>query len=152
MQHFSKQNYTLWADEYAKGKHHMRNAIAAFFVGGGICVLGEGLRVLFLSFAMSDKNAALAATISLIFLSALLTALGVFDRIARFAGAGTLVPVTGFANAVVSPAMDNKSEGLVLGVGAKIFTVAGPVILFGVLSGALYGLIYALCLALGGGV
>ena len=78
-----------------------------------------------------------------------MTGLGVYDRIARFAGAGTLVPVTGFANAVVSPAMDNKSEGLVLGVGAKIFTVAGPVILFGVFSGAVYGVIYATLMLLG---
>lgn len=81
-------------------------------------------------------------TVTLIFFSALLTGLGVFDRIARHAGAGTLVPVTGFANAVVSPALDTKSEGLVVGVGSKIFTVAGPVILFGILSGALYGVIY----------
>ncbi len=150
MQHFSKETYALWADEHAKGRHHVRNILAAFFVGGGICLLGEGMRVLYLSFGLSEQNAALAVTVSLVFLSALLTALGVFDRIARFAGAGTLVPVTGFANAVVSPAMDHKSEGPVLGVGAKIFTVAGPVILFGVLSGALYGLIYALFLAFGG--
>ena len=90
---------------------------------------------------LDTKSASLSVCVSLIFLSALLTALGVFDRIARFAGAGTLVPVTGFANAVVSPAMDNKSEGWVMGVGAKIFTVAGPVLLYGILSGALYGIV-----------
>ena len=81
---------------------------------------------------------------ALIFLSALLTGLGIFDTLARFAGAGTLVPVTGFANAVVSPALDTKSEGPVLGVGAKIFTIAGPVLLFGILSGCLYGVVYAI--------
>ena len=81
-------------------------------------------------------------TISLIFVAAVLTAFGIFDKIARYAGAGTLVPVTGFSNAVVSQAMDAKSEGYVLGVGAKIFTIAGPVILFGLLSGTIYGIIY----------
>ena len=82
------------------------------------------------------------SSVSLVFLSVLLTALGVFDEIAKIAGAGTLVPITGFANAVVSPAIDSKSEGFILGVGAKIFTVAGPVLLYGILSGAIYGVIY----------
>ena len=91
---------------------------------------------------MNPKNAGTLTTITLVFIAALLTGLGVFDRIARYAGAGTLVPVTGFANAVVSPAIDNKSEGLILGVGGKIFTVAGPVLLFGTLAGTLYGVIY----------
>jgi stage V sporulation protein AC len=106
--------------------------------------LGEGLLALYTYLGLSAEAGGIAVTISLVFLSALLTALGVFDRIARKAGAGTLVPVTGFANAVVSPAMDNKSEGPVLGVGAKIFTVAGPVILYSTLSGTLYGLLYYL--------
>ena len=87
----------------------------------------------------------------MIFLAALLTGLGVFDSIAKVAGAGTLVPVTGFANAVVSPAIDTRAEGLILGVGAKIFTVAGPVILYGILSGALYGVVLLICGAAGGG-
>ncbi|MFY9380774.1 MAG: SpoVA/SpoVAEb family sporulation membrane protein, partial [Eubacteriales bacterium] len=83
-------------------------------------------------------------SVTLIFITALLTGLGVFDNIAKWAGAGTLVPITGFANSVVSPALDNKAEGWVMGVGAKIFTVAGPVILYGTLAGAVYGVIYAL--------
>ena len=87
----------------------------------------------------------------MIFLAALLTGLGVFDSIAKVAGAGTLVPVTGFANAVVSPAIDTRAEGLILGVGAKSFTVAGPVILYGILSGALYGVVLLICGAAGGG-
>lgn len=90
---------------------------------------------------MEEQSAYLTVTVLLILLAALLTGMGVFDRIARFAGAGTLVPVTGFANAVVSPAMDSGSEGAVIGVGAKIFTVAGPVLLFGTLSGCLYGVV-----------
>ena len=92
--------------------------------------------------AVAGTVAGATVTVTLIFLSALLTAIGIFDNIARVAGAGTLVPVTGFANAVVSPALDTKSEGLILGVGAKIFTIAGPVLLYSVLSGTLYGVIY----------
>ena len=90
----------------------------------------------------TQKLAATAVTVTLILAAALLTLFGVFDNIARFAGAGTLVPITGFSNAVASPAIDNKSEGLVLGVGAQMFTVAGPVIVYGVLTSVIYGVIY----------
>ena len=93
---------------------------------------------------MQEQNAFTLTTITLIFFAALLTGLGIFDTIARYAGAGTLLPVTGFANAVVSPALDTKSEGLILGVGAKIFTIAGPVLLYSTLAGTLYGVIYYL--------
>ena len=119
-----------------------KNSACAFFFGGGICMIGELLAALYSYLGASEKNAYILVTVSLIFIAALLTGLGVFDKIARHAGAGTLVPVTGFANAVVSPAIDTKSEGFILGVGAKIFTVAGPVILFAVLSGTLYGIIF----------
>ncbi|MBQ7376924.1 MAG: stage V sporulation protein AC [Clostridia bacterium] len=120
-----------------------KNCIAAFFFGGGICALGQGLSFLYRALGVPHRTAAALVTASLIFLAALLTGLGVFDKLARIAGAGTLVPVTGFANSVVSPALDTKNEGLVLGVGAKIFTVAGPVLLFGTLAGCIYGVIYA---------
>ena len=119
-----------------------KNSACAFIFGGGICMIGELLVALYSYLGASEKNAYILVTVSLIFIAALLTGLGVFDKIARHAGAGTLVPVTGFANAVVSPAIDTKSEGFILGVGAKIFTVAGPVILFAVLSGTLYGIIF----------
>lgn len=122
----------------------LKNSSKAFVFGGGICLLGELLAALFIYLGASEKNAYILVTVTLIFCAAILTGLGVFDKIARHAGAGTLVPVTGFANAVVSPAIDTKSEGFILGVGAKIFTVAGPVILFAVLSGTLYGVIYYL--------
>ena len=122
----------------------IKNCAKAFAFGGGICLLGELLAALFIYLGVSEKNAYILVTVTLIFCAAILTGLGVFDKIARHAGAGTLVPVTGFANAVVSPAIDTKSEGFILGVGAKIFTVAGPVILFAVLSGTLYGVIYYL--------
>jgi stage V sporulation protein AC len=95
-----------------------------------------------LVFGFSKDDAGLLAAVSLVFVAIFLTAIGVFDEIAKVAGAGTLVPITGFANAVVSPAIDSKSEGWVLGVGAKIFTVAGPVLLYGILAGAIYGVIY----------
>ena len=120
----------------------LKNCISAFTVGGIICLLGEGILSLFENLGLDEKMALPLVTGVLILIAALLTAVGVFDRIARRAGAGTLLPVTGFSNAVVSEAMDASNEGYVLGVGAKIFTVAGPVILFGLLSGVIYGVIY----------
>lgn len=137
-----KQEYAKLVKRRAARSPTLKNCLAAFTVGGGICAFGQCLIALYQVFGLDTKMAGTLATVSLIFLSALLTGIGVFDRIARFAGAGTLVPVTGFANAVVSPAIDNKSEGLILGVGAKIFTVAGPVLLFGTLAGVLYGVVY----------
>ena len=120
----------------------LKNSLAAFFVGGTICLFGEVLLWLFSSLGLEEKTSLTLVTISLILISGALTGLGVFDRIAKRAGAGTLLPVTGFSNAVVSEAMDASNEGFVLGVGAKIFTVAGPVILFGLFSGVVYGAIY----------
>lgn len=119
-----------------------KNSILSFLIGGVICVVGQLLMELYSYIGFDKKTTGILVTVSLIFVAALLTSLGVFDKIARHAGAGTLVPVTGFSNAVVSQAMDAKSEGCVLGVGAKIYTVAGPVILFGLLSGVVYGVIY----------
>ena len=118
------------------------NIPKAFFIGGLICGLGQLLVDWFLNSGMSKKNAALLTSITLVFLSALLTGLKLYEKIAKHAGAGTLVPITGFANAVVSPAIEFKSEGYVLGIGAKIFIVSGPVILYGVTASAIYGLIY----------
>ena len=120
----------------------LKDCLLSFIFGGSICAIGEILASLFIYFGSDEKTAYTLVTVTLIFIAALLTGLGVFDNIARYAGAGTLVPVTGFANSVVSSAIDTKSEGLVLGVGAKIFTVAGPVILYAVLSGAFLGVIY----------
>ena len=120
----------------------VKNCTLAFFFGGLICLLGEALLSLYVSLGIKTDDALSLVTASLILIAALLTAFGIYDSIARRAGAGTLLPVTGFSNAVVSEAMDSRSEGLILGVGAKIFTVAGPVILFGTLAGVVYGLIY----------
>lgn len=107
-------------------------------------MLGEGLLNLYSYFGLSEKNAGMATSITLVFLSALLTALGLYDRLAKHAGAGTLVPITGFANSVVAPAIEFKTEGFVLGLGAKIFIISGPVILYGILASVVYGLIYYL--------
>lgn len=122
----------------------LADSIKAFLSGGLICFFAQWLFFLYRFLGADGKSGSTLVTVTLIFLAALLTGLGLFDRIARHAGAGTLVPVTGFANSVVSPALDTKSEGLVVGVGSKIFTVAGPVILFGILSGAVYGVVYFL--------
>lgn len=122
----------------------LKNCFFAYLVGGLICGIGQILLNLYLSFGLSDKVALPLVTVTLIGAAATLTALGLFDRVARFSGAGTLVPVTGFSNAVTSQAVDSGSEGYILGVGAKIFTIAGPVIVYGLLSGVLYGIVYFL--------
>ncbi len=121
-----------------------RDALTAFAVGGGICCVGQALQLLYEGFGLSREDAGTWVTVSLIALSALLTGLKVYDKLARRAGAGTLVPVTGFANSVVSPAMEFKSEGYITGMAAKMFVIAGPVIVFGIGSSVIYGVI--LCL------
>lgn len=118
------------------------NMLKAFVVGGGICVLGEGLRQYFFWLSFSQEMTAAAVAIVLVFLSALFTGLGWYDDIGRFAGGGSLVPITGFANAVVSPAIEYKSEGYILGVGAKMFIIAGPVLVYGIISSVIVGLIH----------
>ena len=122
----------------------LKNSLLSFFFGGIICVFGELLLMLYSYLGADERLAGTLVTMSLIFSAAILTALGCFDKIGKRAGAGTLVPVTGFSNSVVSEAMDSKSEGMILGVGSKIFNVAGPVILYGIASGTLYGVIYYL--------
>ena len=116
--------------------------VKAFAVGGLICVLGQGIRDLaILLFSVESDDASTVASMILIFLTALLTGIGVFDRIASFAGAGTVVPITGFANSIVAPAMEYRPEGFVLGVGAKMFTIAGPVLVYGIAASVVVGLI-----------
>ncbi len=115
--------------------------LKAFFVGGLICVLGQGIHDLGLLCKLSDQDASTVSSMALIVLTAILTGVGVFDRIASFAGAGTVVPITGFANSIVAPAMEYRPEGFVLGVGAKLFTIAGPVLVYGIASSVIVGLI-----------
>ena len=120
----------------------VKNSIIAFLSGGVISLAAELLRRFLLSLGVDKTDALTLVGICFIVLASVLTAMGVFDKIARHTGAGTLVPITGFSNAVTSQAIDSKSEGFVLGVGAKIFTVAGPVILYGISSGVVYGIVY----------
>ena len=122
--------------------HHLKTCIGAFFFGGAICAIGEGERILLLSSGISERDSFTLVSLTFITVAVILTSLGIFDKLARVAGAGTLVPITGFANSICSEALDSRYEGFVLGVGAKIFTVAGPVLLFGISSGVLYGIIY----------
>ena len=139
----NRQTYKRYADARAPRSPLLKNCLHAFWMGGTICTLGQGLRLLFTQVCkMNAEDGGTLASVCLILLAALLSGLGVFDRLAKWAGAGTLVPITGFANAMVSPAIDSHAEGLILGVGAKIFTVAGPVLLYGTLAGSIYGVIY----------
>ena len=138
---FDRRRYLARVKERESRSPILKNCLCAVAVGGAICTFGQLLLSLYLSAGLSKGDAGTLVAVTLIFLAAVLTGIGVFDSIARVAGAGTLVPVTGFANAVVSPALDNKSEGLIMGVGAKIFTVAGPVLLYATLSGAIYGVV-----------
>ena len=138
----SKKEYARYAEGRAKKSPLGKNCSMAFLIVGGICLLGQALSDLYLRLGADKNTAGTLTSVSLIFLAALLTGLGVFDNVAKVAGAGTLVPITGFANAVVAPAIDTKSEGFILGVGAKIFIISGPVILYGIFSGAVYGVIY----------
>ena len=141
----SREEYAAYIKDMAKPSPLWKDMLKAFFVGGLICSVGEGI-----SFALEqlsgleEATRGTAVSVILVGLSALLTGLNVYDRLARFGGAGTLVPITGFANAVVSPALEFKSEGLVLGTAVKMFTIAGPVIVYGLSASVLYGLILTL--------
>lgn len=134
--------------KYASGKVPpsplWSNMLKAFLVGGLICCVGQGLMQLYEGSGLEQTDASTATSVTLVFIGALLTGLGVYDDMAKFAGAGTLVPITGFANSVVSPALEFKSEGYVTGVAAKMFVIAGPVIVFGISASVIYGLVLML--------
>jgi len=139
----TKEKYVKIASERSKRSNICTNVIKAYVTGGCICLIAHGFLKLYNEVCGMDfQNARILSTVSIVFIAGLLTGLGVFDNIAKFAGAGTLVPITGFSNAVTAPAIESKSEGFVNGVGAKMFVIAGPVIVFGTLSSVIYGLIY----------
>ena len=142
MKPITEKEYAKMTEKASPPSPIVKNCIFAFITGGAICTLGQFLCNLYQQWGLTLSMARCGVSVSLIFLSASLTALGLFDNIARFAGAGTLVPITGFANAVVSPAMEFKSEGFVLGLGAKLFTLSGPVIVYGVAASVIYGILY----------
>ncbi|MBO5837657.1 MAG: stage V sporulation protein AC [Oscillospiraceae bacterium] len=120
----------------------LKDCINAFWIGGLICAIGQLILNGYTALGLDKTDAGTATSMSLIFLSALLTGLSLYDNIAKYAGAGTLVPITGFANSIAAPAVEFKTEGFILGVGAKMFTIAGPVIVYGVSASVVYGLIY----------
>ena len=138
----NEKEYKEYCKKHAKHSPLIKDTLMAFLFGGLICIAAEGLFEFYLYIGIAKEIVKTLVPITLIFLSALTTGIGIYDDLAKIAGAGTLVPITGFANAVVSPAIDDKSEGMIMGVGAKMFTIAGPVIVYGVLSSVIYGLIY----------
>ena len=137
----SKKEYNRYVARLAQKSPLGKDLLRSFLVGGLICVIGQLIMKGFTALDLSEQDAAAATSVSLVFLSAVLTGLSVYDDIAKFAGAGTLVPITGFANAVVSPAIEFKAEGFVTGMAAKMFIIAGPVIVYGTVASVLYGLI-----------
>ena len=137
------KNYVAYVHSFDPPTQHFKNCFRAFIVGGLICCIGQFFREMYeVVFSLSGDELAAAVSMTLIFLGTLLTGLGVYDRIGRYAGAGSIVPITGFANSVASPAIEFKTEGLVYGMAAKMFIVAGPIIVYGVLAGTLIGIIY----------
>ena len=138
------QEYKAYVKQKAKKSPILRDTALAFCIGGSICVLGQLIQNGWAAAGLDKEAAGTATSCSLVFLSALLTGLNLYNKLARFGGAGTLVPITGFANAVVSPAIDFKSEGLITGMAAKMFLVAGPVIVFGTAASVVYGVILML--------
>jgi stage V sporulation protein AC len=140
--YMTEREYGKLVENMAPRSPMWRDCMNAFWVGGLICTLGQLMINGFGALGLEKADASAAASICLVALSALLTGLSVYDDIAKFAGAGTLVPITGFANSVAAPAIEFKTEGFILGIGAKMFTIAGPVIVYGVAASVVYGLIY----------
>lgn len=138
----SKEDYMKYCGEHQPKSNLVGDTVRAFLFGGMICVIGQALLMWYTSLGMTADGAGGATSATLIVVAALLTGFGVFDDIAKYAGAGTLVPITGFANSVASAALEFKSEGYVLGMCAKMFTLAGPVIVFGLTASVVYGFLY----------
>lgn len=138
----TQKEYQEYVDQKSPNSPIIKNCFNAFWVGGLICTIGQFIMEICKYRGLDNEISATITSIILIFLSAFLTTLNLFNRIGKFAGAGSLVPITGFANSIVSPAMEYKSEGYVMGVGAKMFTVAGPVLVYGISTSILVGIVY----------
>jgi len=138
----TEREYGRLVEEMNPRSPMWKDCLIAFVVGGLICTLGQGIINWYMDMGLDKEQAGTGASMTLVAISALLTGLSLYDNIAKFAGAGTLVPITGFANAIAAPAVEFKTEGFILGVGAKMFTIAGPVIVYGVSASVVYGLIY----------
>ena len=144
MDKMNKNDYQKYAESTVPKPTYLKNMAMAFIVGGLICSLGQLIRFWLFKKGLDEKAVGGATAILLVFLSALLTGIGVYDKIGKHGGAGSLIPITGFANAVVSPAMEFKTEGLIFGVASKMFVIAGPVLVYGVGSSIIVGLLYIL--------
>jgi stage V sporulation protein AC len=137
----TKKEYAELTKSKSPNSPLLKNCVFAFLIGGAICTIGQLIMTIYLSYGLDKLDASSATSITLIFLGALFTGLKMYDKLAKYAGAGTLVPITGFANSIVSPALEYKSEGFILGMSAKMFTIAGPVLVFGISASIIYGVI-----------
>lgn len=137
----SKDEYRKMADKASPNSPILLNCVKAFLIGGLICTFGQLLNMIFQKAGLGENEIKIATPCIIIIITAILTGIGIFDKIARHAGAGTIVPITGFANSVVSPALEFKHEGMVLGTAAQMFSIAGPVLVYGIGSSVLYGII-----------
>jgi stage V sporulation protein AC len=141
----TKNEYKMMTEAASPDSNSAVDTLKAFLIGGFICCIGQLFTNLYIIWGIAESDAPVYTSMTLIAITAILTGFGIFGKIAKHAGAGTLVPITGFANATVSPALEFKSEGFVLGLGAKIFIISGPVILYGTAAAFLYGIIYYIC-------
>ena len=148
---YTQQEYLDYLEKKSPDSPLWKDMLLAFLFGGAVCTIGQCFMDLYKNILLlSDNDARTAVSITMIFIGALLTGLGIYSKIAKYAGAGTIVPITGFANAIVSPAIEFKREGLVLGVASKMFTIAGPVLVYGISSSAAVGIIYYILQIIGG--
>ncbi len=138
----TQKEYSQLVKDHSPNSPIVKDCLLAFLVGGIICCIGQFFLNWYQDLGLSKEDAGTACSMTLVAISALLTGLSLYDNIAKHAGAGTLVPITGFANAISAPAVEFKTEGFILGVGAKMFTIAGPVIVYGLSAGVVYGIIY----------
>lgn len=137
----TQKEYSNMTDKVSPNSKIFKNITLAFLFGGLICTIGQVCNTIYTNMGLNIKEARAAVSVTLVFLGAFLTALGIYDNIAKYAGAGSLVPITGFANSIVAPAIEFKSEGHIMGIGAKMFVISGPVLVFGINTSILYGLI-----------
>lgn len=138
----TNKEYQQYAEQKVPKPTYAKNISRAFLVGGTICLIGQFIRKFLFSFGFNESSVAIGTSIILVFIGSLLTGLGVYDEVGKFGGAGAFVPITGFANSIVSPAMEYKREGYIFGVAAKMFTIAGPVLVYGIGSSVIVGLLY----------
>ena len=144
-----KKSFQQLSQDLKPQPKRLKNCILAFVVGGLICLVAQFIKAILLKIGIGEEEAIIWLPVIMVFLGALLTGLGLYDRIAVHAGAGTIVPITGFANSIVSPAMEFKKEGFVMGVGAKMFTIAGPVLVYGISTSVVIGVVYYVLIKVG---